>query len=462
MESAAKPIPTNEGGQFFSLAIMTFVLIGIYYAISGAVDVAEVSRNWPKYRCSPQVMPFASLYGYNTAENFNYCLQAIFKGQIGNVTNPFSNILGSITKTLMVFLQNLNSVRIMIATLVGGIGKMFQEFADRFKLLFSQIKFSFLKLQILMRRVYGLFFSIIYMGMSGIQIGRNFSETIIFKFIDTFCFAPETKVLVKNLGSLAISDVRLGDILEPTNSRVISVYRFAADGQSMVDLDTIQVSTNHFVKLNGSWVPSKKHPSAYAIGPWSGGNNRPLICLDTDTHTIPIRGIEFSDWDEITDHDGEYMLTNEQKLNGHFIIEPKPYPWTFQPALHPSTKVVLDDGTLCPVEYIDLGTRLSTGIVKGIGRRYVKEICTTDKGTHLTPSSLVWDKTTWKRAGHIYTVRSHTQEQVYCTLVVLGTASIELSTGEYLRDMVEIHSPDTDSPIQSVLQHSTPDAMASS
>ena len=186
MESAAKSIPTSEGGQFFSLAIMTFVLIGVYYGISGAVDVAEVSRNWPKYRCSPQVMPFASLYGYNTAENFNYCLQGIFQGQIGNVTNPFTNILGSMVKTLMVFLQNLNSVRIMISTLVGGIGKMFQEFADRFKLLFSQIKFSFLKLQILMRRVYGLFFSIIYMGMSGIQIGRNFSETIIFKYI-LFC-----------------------------------------------------------------------------------------------------------------------------------------------------------------------------------------------------------------------------------------------------------------------------------
>ena len=281
-------------------------------------------------------------------------------------------------------------------------------------------------------------------------------------FLNTFCFAPETQVRVKGLGSLAISDVRLGDILEPTNSRVISVYRFAADGQSMVDLDTIQVSTNHYVKYNGDWVLSKDHPSAYPLQSWSGGNGRPLVCLDTDTHTIPIRGFEFSDWDETTEADGAYMLTNEQKLNGHFIVEPKSYPWIFQPALHPSTKIVLEDGSLSAIENIDLGTRLSTGIVKGIGRRYVKDICTTVKGTHLSPSTLVWDNSKWKRAGHIYTVRQHSQEQVYCTLVVLGTASIELSTGEYIRDMVEIHSPDTDSPIQAVLQHSTPDAMASS
>lgn len=460
MESAAKSVPP-DGGNFLSLVILSLLLFGIFYAISGMVDVAEVSRNWPKYRCSPQVMPFASMYGYNTAENFNYCLANIFESQIGGTTGPFTNILGSMTKTLMVFLQNLNSVRIMIATLVGGVGKMFQEFMDRFKLLFSQIKVSFMRLQILMRRVYGVFFAVIYMGLSGIQIGQNFSETFIFKFMDVFCFAPETIVRVEGLGDLAISDVRLGDILEPTNTRVISIYRFAADGQKMVDLDTVQVSTNHYVSYENKWIPAKDHPSAIPLGMWHGGNGRPLVCLDTDSHTIPIHRMKFSDWDETTEADAEYMLTNEQKLNGHFVANPKPYPWKFQPALHPSTLVLLDDGTYLEAEYIELGTRLATGVVKGIGRRYVNDLCTTAKGTRVSASTLIWHENTWKRAGHIYSVSVHKQEQTYCTLVVLGTASIELSTGEYLRDMVEIHSPDTDSPIQAVLQQSSPDATGS-
>jgi hypothetical protein len=462
MESAAKSVPTQESGQFFSLMIVVLLLTLLYYGISGMVDVAEVSRNWPKYRCSPQVMPFAAMYGYDTAENFNYCLSNIFKFQVGGVTGPFTNILGSITKTLMVFLQNLNSIRIMIATLVGGVGKMFQEFTDRFKLLFSQIKFAFLKLQILMRRVYGLFFSVIYMGMSGIQIGKNFSETIIFKFMDTFCFAPETQLAVKGLGQLAISDVRLGDILEPTNSRVLGMYRFAADGQSIVSLHGVQVSTNHFVQHEGKWIPAKDHPEAKFAGYWRGGYSRPLICLDTDSHTIPIGTTLYSDWEETNEIDGQYMLMNEQKLNGHFIVEPRPYSWKFEPALHPSTKVTLEDGSSIPVDRVELGTRLITGTVKGIGRKLVNSTCTTAKGTSLTPSTLIWHDSQWKRAGHVYPAVQLQKEISYCVLVVLGTASIELPTGEYLRDMVEVHSPDTDSPIQAILVQSKPDATGSS
>ena len=137
MESDAKVVP--DSSSWIKMIIATVLLGILWYFMSTAIDVAEISRNWPKYRCSPGIMPFASFYGYNTSENFNYCVENIFKGQLGSVTGPFAGTLGIMIQNMMGFLQNLNSLRVMLATMVGGVSTVFQEFLDRFKLLMSQV-----------------------------------------------------------------------------------------------------------------------------------------------------------------------------------------------------------------------------------------------------------------------------------------------------------------------------------
>ena len=447
MESGAKP---QTQPHAFALVITTLVLAGLFYAASAAVDVAEVSRNWPKYRCTPQVMPFASLYGYDTAENFNYCLKTIFEGQLGGTTGPFAEILTSMTKSLMVFLQNINSMRVQITTMVAGIGKMFQEFTDRFKVLFGQIKFGFLKLQMLMRRVYGVFFSVIYLGMSAIQVGNNFTENIIFKFADTFCFAPETMIFLQNNTYIPISQVKKGDVLFG-GAKVTSTYRFAANGQPMVSIRDIEVSTNHYVQHEGKWIQAVEHPEAFPAPAWTGGNERPLICLDTDTHQIPLRGLIFSDWDETEVVDNTYMLNNEQLLNGGFIAQPQPYTWPFRPALAPKERVALADGTTKPAEEIQLGDLLPYGKVIGIGKRETSHLVLTPRGSLVTPSTLVWEEHKWVRAGHLAEPTYHDTPVECIALTVLSSSMIELASGDLVRDMVEVFSPDTDEVVRCAL-----------
>jgi len=444
MESDAKE------SSWFWLIFTTVLLGGLWYTLSGLVDIAEVSSNWPKYRCSPGVMPFASMYGYDTTQNFNYCLKAIFEGQVGGVTGPFATILATMMKSLMTFLENINSMRIMIATLVGGIVKTIQEFADRFKLLFSQIKFAFLKMQMIMKRLFGSFHAVIYMGLSAIQVGSNFSETFIFKFLDTFCFAPETKIRVLEKGEINIDEVQLNDRLED-DSVVISVYKFLADGQQMVNLHGIDVSTNHFVNYDGKYIEAKDHPDSIPAKAWSGGISRPLICLDTTKHNIPIKDLIFSDWDENTDIDHKYMENNEFKLNGKPATN-KPRPWIFQPALEQTTKIVYKNGTINTANNLQLGDILSCGKVVGIGRRLINTWTVLPSGAIVTPSTLVWNKNQWVRAGHISGFKNTYELKVFYTFTVLGTATIELSTGEYIRDNCEIHSPDTEGIIRSLFK----------
>jgi hypothetical protein len=455
MESVAEAQPTasniliaTDYGSWFWLLFVTGVLAIIWYFINTALDIAEVRRNWPKYRCSPSVMPFASLYGYDTQENFNYCLNAVFQGQVGGVTGPFMGIFATLIQTMMGFLKNLNSLRVMMATLVGGVSKILQESVDRFRLIFSQAKITSLRMQMLMRRVFGTMFSILYMGMSGITAGVNFGDTFIFKFMDTFCFAPETVITLSDGRQCEIQQICLGDNLLD-GSKVTSVYRFTADGQPMVQLGHVLVSTNHFVLHNGKWIEAKEHPEAKPAGVWNGGNHRPLICLDTDTHQIPLDKFIFSDWDETSASDADTMRQAERMLNGLTSSSepvPTPKPWLYQPSFSPDTNLLLADGTSIKAKDIVTGTQLSTGKVVGIGRRLVNEWIEVQGHNYpaMTPSTLLWCSKAglWKRAGELYpeAIKVSNIPRSFVTLVVMSTATLETDQHIFMRDMCEVHS----------------------
>jgi len=434
----------TDYGSWFWFIFITIVFFIILYGFLSLVNVAEISRNWPKYRCSPSVMPFASAFGHNTAENFNYCVQNIFKNQMGEATGPYNTILGSIATSMMEFLKNLNSLRIMMATLLGGITKVFQEFTDRFKLFMAQVHTSSLRLQMLMKRVFGTFYAMIYMGLSAVQVGQNFSQTFIFKFIDTFCFPPETEVLILNRGVIPIRYVILGDRFESGNI-VTSVYKFMADGQPMVRIGSTEVSTNHFIQYNSEWIQAKDHPDAIPTISWNGGAKRPLICLDTTTHKIPISNEIFLDWDETSDSDSSVMKLVDTTLNG---FAESTYAWKYQPALDGKLLVHLLDGRIKSLEMCKLGELTTTGMIHGLGRRLVQEICQLPSGLYCTPSQLLWTGSRWQRAGHIYPVIEKCM--VLYTIVILHSSVLETSEGTF-RDMIELVSPDTELPTKQVL-----------
>jgi hypothetical protein len=448
MESGAEGTKLSSSSVVW-IIIITLFLGFVWYSMSAALDVAEISRNWPKYRCSPSVMPFASWYGYNTSENFNYCLQNIFQGQLGAVTGPFGSILGTIIQNLMKFLQNLNSLRVMLATMVGGVSKMFQEFLDRFKLLMSQVRTTGQHMKFLMGRVFATFYAVMYMGLSALTAGLNFGDTAIFGFLDTFCFAPETVIQIEGKGYIMIQDVRLGDVCKVNGARVTSIYRFAADGQPMVKLKGVHVSTNHFVMHNGKMIQADEHPDAEPAGVWKGGSTRPLICLDTDSHTIPIGGYIFSDWDETCLSDQDTMIVAEEMVNGmEWVDKDQPRPWLYQPAMDQGTLVKLMDGTMIHAGSVKPGMILSNGLVTGIGRRAVYTyVQLPNNGPCMTPSTLIWNEHKWVRAGHLYPDRIvHTTEpRVMTVLVVMSSAVIETDTC-MIRDMCEVHSPDMEKP----------------
>lgn len=457
---AIPPQPTTNNSWTWFI-IQTLVLGVLLYIVIFSVNFAEISKNWSEYRCNPTIIPFASVFGHNTAENFNYCMQNIFNSQTGAVTGPFATIMSTMLGSFMTFLQNINSLRLQISTFLGGIQKILQEFVDRFKILFNQVRTTSYRIQFLMKRVYATFFAIIYMGISGVTGAQNFGRTTLFGFLDTFCFAPDTLVHVAGRGRIFISQVKLGDIIMSEDgsnkSFVTAIYQFMADGQPMVILPynkkshkEIYVSSNHYIHHNGKWIRSEDHPQAMKHLDWSGGKERPLICLDTHNHRIPIGEHIFSDYMETNESDVATMKLIDSRLNGSKSKDN--YKWKYESALDPSHLVQFSSDKTKSLDSIQIGDKISSGTVLGTVERITTDVVRIHNMAY-SPSTNVWDKkeNKWVRLGIRYPVETLNEPIRLKTLFIKGQPHFTLANGFTVRDGLEIYSPDIEEPTANIL-----------
>jgi len=238
MEQTTTPVIREYPAPYLLFTLLLVVCIGGFFGLENTASMIDIQMNWSQYRCQPQMMPLAGLFGYSINENFEFCLQQIIQESTKGITGPFASGMFGFTSILMNLMNSANSFRTMLATLVGGVIKIINEFKARMTAMMGRVKLTASRMKTLMYRVYGTMFAVIYMGLSAQTGISNFGDTFIFKFIDTFCFTPEQPIILHDGIIIPISEVIVGDILQGGH-RVETIYKFAADGQEMVELSPV-------------------------------------------------------------------------------------------------------------------------------------------------------------------------------------------------------------------------------
>ena len=452
MEQTTTPVIREYPPPYLLFTLLLAVCIGGFFGLENTASMIDIQMNWSQYRCQPQMMPLAGLFGYSINENFEFCLQQIIQESTKGITGPFATGMFGFTSILMNLMNSANSFRTMLATLVGGVIKIINEFKARMTAMMGRVKLTASRMKTLMYRVYGTMFAVIYMGLSAQTGIANFGDTFIFKFIDTFCFPPEQPMTLHDGLVIPISEVIVGDILQGGH-RVETIYKFAADGQEMVELspplgqntaEPIQVSSNHFMKYNGKWIMAKDHPDAKSIGGWMGGKERPLICLTTHDHLLPVGPYMFADYDETEEANIETQAWVDKSLNGKTRPD-TPHPNSSYEVGLPATTMIKTITGYKPLYEIKLGEKLTeTDTVVGIQSSETSEFCRLTEIQRVTRGSLIWneEKSEWLRAYSFLPEAVSNKTDVIALFVSPG-AKYEIMGGHIIRDAMEIYSPDT-------------------
>jgi hypothetical protein len=429
----------------FVLVFTIILSIILIFGVSKIFDVRKIKSNWANERCSPMIMPFAGVFGYNTKENFEFCMGKVFNTHampfFGSIGGMFSHFTGLLT---MIF-DSISSLRNIIASLGGGINVVFQEFTERISMFFFKLRLSAIHIKTLIGRMYAIMFSVMYMGLSAITGVTTFTNTFLFSFLNIFCFPGNTLINIKDKGLIPIKDIQIGDIILQSNSRVTATFRFYSKGQPMVKLGNITVSTNHYVINNNVPIKAGDHPDAIHIGTWE--SDEPLYCLNTSDNHILVDGIDFLDYDETSEGDKDTMNFIENCINDTIIKKDyklKEYKFKeYCPAIGENTNIRTINGIKLAKD-IQMGDKLVTGSeVVGLIKREVNEVCKLSNCI-ITPSTLFWNEkeNKWERIGEkIEIIR---ERNILISFIVVPNSQIELDDGLRIRDYAELCSPDSE------------------
>ncbi len=453
--SANPIIIVEKQAAFIPLVLTTVLLFIIAFALDFALSSFVSASNWSEMRCQPHVMPLASFYGYDAVENFNYCVTNVMAKKASKSFGPLYKIVEIIMTVMSNLVGSANSLQMQLATLMGGIYNIFQEFGQRITQFMFRIQLTAQRIKMLMGRVYASMFSVIYMGLSGVTAVNNLADSTLIKFLNFFCFAPETIVYIKGKGSCQIKNVCVDDILySPHNPNieccVTARHSFIGDGQPVVHLGNITVSTNHYVLYNGTYIPAGEHPNAVPVGEWSGGTVRPFICFNTHNNIIPIDQYIFRDYDETHTGDIEGVQFADKSLNSYSTGDSSQSKTAelmqeTAPGIAGDTQVKMQDGSFKKAADLQLGDNIfshnSTQSARIIGRiiQQTAAYCIINNNK-ISATTLIWYNNKWVRA-HTISDILYTNNIFYGFIVSPSNTLIIGESELILRDHIEVMSP---------------------
>lgn len=335
-------------------------------------NMGHIKDNWVKYRCKPYVMPFASLFGKDTEQNFQYCLMHSQSGLMGYILEPFQYMFSLVTSITGDLVSSVDGLRSMSSSVRGGFTGIVGGIFNKINNVTSEIIVMFTRIRDILARLIGTMVILVNTTNAGISTGESIMNGPIGQVIDYFCFDPETLLTLIDGSQKKISEINIGDTLED-HSVVTSTMIFDSKFAIMYDVSGVIVSGNHLFKdpTDNIWKEVESSPISVKVS-----YSKPyLYCINTSSNTIIINGITFRDFEETSDKaiikKIQKLTYNEKKSNYWRNYEELAVTGTYETGLHATTQIIMNDSSTKPIVDIKIGDKLkNNNIVVGIVKHY--------------------------------------------------------------------------------------------
>jgi hypothetical protein len=309
--------------------IIVFMYVLLYLFNLLVVGIQRIKENWPVYRCQPLIMPFASIFGHDSSENFRYCIANMQKNFMAPLLQPLNmnvGMLGDITGGLT---DSLNVNRTFMGNFRVSVNDTFMNIFGIVFNITTEIQRTTINIKDMLAKLVGIVTTGTYVingGMMGLQ---SFWSGPPGDLVRAMCFHPDTKLKLQSGEMVSMKDLKLNSTLQNgpqvcaimqisnldkngaivekmykvkrtmSNNKKMAGDACAGDacaGDACVDDDDILVSGSHLIydPNTKQFVHVKDLPSSEL----TEINCEVLSCLITSDHTIPIGDWIFHDWED--------------------------------------------------------------------------------------------------------------------------------------------------------------------
>lgn len=297
-----------KGDDWIKFLYVTIAFIVQILLIFYVINLADIKKNWPKYRCNPMYMAFAD----NIEQNFVYCIQNSQSNYMGFILTPINYLLSTLGSFGGEIIQIEQSIRMVITNSRNFMAMIVKELFGVFLNLVIEIQRTMIEIKDMMAKVMGVVTTLLYLLDGSSLTAQSMWNGPAGDATRILCFSPETKVKLANEKVVKMKDLNLGDILE-NGSRVDGILKLKNTGNEDyyvfknkgVDKSDIYVTSRHMVydNKNEKFVQVRDHPDSLkpfdkSVEDYEKMSNEWFSCLITNDHKIRLGEYEFWDWED--------------------------------------------------------------------------------------------------------------------------------------------------------------------
>ena len=128
-------------GDILNTIFIIVMYLALYLANVLAIGMKKIEQDWPSYRCSPAVMPFAGIFGHDTGQNFTQCIQTTQSGHMEYLMQPLNYIINMMGTIASKIVKDTSNVRDFVGNLRNKIIKMIQNVLGIFSNIIIYVRF---------------------------------------------------------------------------------------------------------------------------------------------------------------------------------------------------------------------------------------------------------------------------------------------------------------------------------
>lgn len=265
--------------------------------------IADIKKNWPKYRCNPMFMPLSD----NMQQDFVYCIQNMQTSYMSYLLEPLNYITTNLSNMGGELSESVNYARTMISTIRSFITSIIQNVFGVFLNLIIEFQKITIGIKDLVGKIIGIMVTVMYIMDGSVKTMKSAwsgPPGQMVKALSGNCFYPDTLVKLQNGNIVKMQELNLGDILQ-NGSRVNVVmkidnnmndklYKIPGKGVGKSD---IYVTGTHMIysATDQKYVDVKNHPEAQKQ---TDIKSSWYSCLITDDHRIKVGEHIFWDWED--------------------------------------------------------------------------------------------------------------------------------------------------------------------
>lgn len=169
-----------SSGSLGSVVLILFIFSLIHLFLTLSIGIADIKKNWDKYKCNPGIIPLAGVFGHDPMETSKECIKLTQVNFMSSFLEPIYSAIGFLSENGNFFSDIFSEIKLFGNDTFSFNSDFFKDIQNWFEGISSELTIGFEKFLSMFQKVNNLFVNLAFTIQQSGYIATSSMEELPF------------------------------------------------------------------------------------------------------------------------------------------------------------------------------------------------------------------------------------------------------------------------------------------